>query len=137
MPLTIYAIAHTMAKGIAFIGPNTSIPINIGAISVFVALPNTAAYPSAAHTVTGKLKIAPRTIPRDEPIENNGVTSPPWNPIERVITVNNILSAKSKGNTVPPLNDADIRLVPNPQYLPLHINIRHTARGIDTTPILI
>jgi hypothetical protein len=49
----------------------------IGAISVFVALPKTAAYPNAAHNIGGSPNSPPRITPRDVPIENNGVTSPP------------------------------------------------------------
>ena len=61
----------------------------IGAISVFVALPKTAAYPSAAHNIGGNPSRPPRITPRDVPIENSGVTSPPWNPIASVKIVNN------------------------------------------------
>ena len=49
----------------------------IGAISVFVALPKTAAYPSAAHNIGGNPSRPPRITQRDVPIENSGVTSPP------------------------------------------------------------
>ena len=52
-------------------------PIAIGAKNVFVAAPNTLAYPKAA-TNNG---LSPNTgaiiTPSEDPIANNGVTSPP------------------------------------------------------------
>ena len=64
--------------------PKTSNPIRIGAIKVFVALPKTAAYPRAAQITGGIPRSEPRIIPREAPMENKGVTSPPWKPIANV-----------------------------------------------------
>ena len=62
-------------------------PIIIGAKSVFVAEAKTPVYPKATHNSIGKWKIGASINPRVAPIENKGVTSPPWNPIARVTTV--------------------------------------------------
>ena len=52
-------------------------PIHIGAKKVLVALPNTATYPNAAANAMGTSKKIANTAPKDAPIENKGVTSPP------------------------------------------------------------
>lgn len=65
-------------------------------MSVFVALPNTAAYPIAAIASTGKPNTAPSTNPRLAPIENKGVTSPPWKPIDNVNIVSASFTIQSK-----------------------------------------
>lgn len=77
LPFTIYAMLQTSTKARQLPVPKTSIPIRNGAITVFVALPKTAAYPSAPHK-TGEIPNKfPRQYPSVAPIENNGVTSPP------------------------------------------------------------
>ncbi len=95
--------------------PNTSTPIRNGAISVLVALPKTAAYPSAPHNTDEIPNKFPRQKPSDAPIENRGVTSPPWNPIDNVITVKSSFIIQSKIKISPPVNVCDIRFVPSPQ----------------------
>ena len=68
----MYAILHTITNASVFFAPNTSIPIRNGAITVFVALPKTAAYPSAPHN-TGEIPNKfPRQKPSEAPIENSG-----------------------------------------------------------------
>ena len=52
-------------------------PIAIGAKNVFVAAPKTLQYPNAATNKGFKPKNGAITIPRLDPIANNGVTSPP------------------------------------------------------------
>ena len=69
--------------------------MKIGAKSVLVALPKTAAYPKAAASITGNPIKPAKITPKDAPMENNGVTSPPWNPKERVNTVSRIFNIQS------------------------------------------
>ena len=59
-------------------------PIAIGAKNVFVAAPNTPLYPSAATNNGSKPNTGAIITPRLDPIANNGVTSPPWNPADKV-----------------------------------------------------
>ena len=70
-------MTHTMKKYGKFDMPNTSAPMSTGASMVLVALPNTAAYPSAAVSCTGKPTIPDSSTPSVAPMENSGVTSPP------------------------------------------------------------
>ena len=67
----------------------------IGASSVLVALPKTAAYPSAAQVIAGSPKIPLKTTPSVAPMEKSGVTSPPWNPIASVTIVNTSFKIQS------------------------------------------
>ena len=60
--LTVYFRFFTASP---FFTPNTSIPIRTGASKVLVALPNTAAYPSAAQAIVGSPATLPTTKPRD------------------------------------------------------------------------
>ena len=71
--------------------PNSSIPISKQANGVLVAPANTAMKPIAANSPIGRGTIPKRAFPRVAPIKNNGVTSPPLNPAERVKVVNNNL----------------------------------------------
>ena len=91
--------------------------MNVGASSVFVAEPNTAAYPSAATSGTGRPMRPPSTTPRLAPMEKSGVTSPPWNPADSVSTVSANLSAQSHGRmpAAPSTKLAEMRLVPSPE----------------------
>ena len=75
--------------------PKTSTPKSIGAIKVFVALPNTATYPIAPHTIGEIPNQLPSTTPSVAPIENKGVTSPPWKPIAKVTIVSSSFTIKS------------------------------------------
>lgn len=59
-------------------------PIAIGAKNVFVAAPNTLLYPSAATNNGSKPNAGAIITPRLDPIANNGVTSPPWKPADKV-----------------------------------------------------
>ena len=59
-------------------------PIAIGAKNVFVAAPNTPLYPSAATNNGSKQNTGAIINPRLDQIANNGVTSPPWNPADKV-----------------------------------------------------
>ncbi|MNE90711.1 hypothetical protein D3C80_1882540 [compost metagenome] len=60
-----------------------------------VAPAKTAIKPIAANNPIGSGIIPNRTLPRVAPIKNNGVTSPPLNPAERVKVVSNSLIIKS------------------------------------------
>ena len=70
-------------------------PIAIGAKKVFVAAPKTLQYPKAATNKGFNPKTGAIITPKLDPIANNGVTSPPWKPIESVITVKAIFKIKS------------------------------------------
>ena len=59
-------------------------PIAIGAKNVFVAAPKTLQYPNAATNKGFKPNTGAIITPRLDPIANNGVTSPPWNPADKV-----------------------------------------------------
>ena len=68
---------HINANNTTCSGPNTSTPIKIGAIRVFVALPKTAEKTSPATNKTGRPKAEARMTPSVAPIEKSGVTSHP------------------------------------------------------------
>ena len=59
-------------------------PIAIGAKKVFVAAPKTLQYPKAATNKGFNPKTGAIITPRLDPIANNGVTSPPWKPADKV-----------------------------------------------------
>lgn len=57
--------------------PNSSIPKIIVEIGVLVAEPKTVIIPKAAKKLGGIEKIFPKLPPKEAPISNSGVTSPP------------------------------------------------------------
>ena len=75
--------------------PNTAYEIKTDVIYAFVADANTNTYPSAAVNKGSMPKKVPIVIPNVAPIENSGVTSPPWNPIEIQKVVANNFKIKS------------------------------------------
>lgn len=86
---------HTMKNAGSRSNPKISAPTRMGAKSVFVAPPKTAAYPRAAASGRGTPTIAATAVPRVAPMVNSGVTSPPWNPTESVMMVNSIFRIQS------------------------------------------
>lgn len=90
-------------------------PDQHGSQRVLVAPPNTAAYPSAAASGTGTPSIGAAAAPSVAPMENSGVTSPPWNPTARVTTVKSSLARKSQPYTVPSEKARPIKFVPSPE----------------------
>lgn len=75
--------------------PNISIPMARHAKGACVAPANTATKPIPANKETGNGKNIDKALPKVAPIKKSGVTSPPLNPDERVMTVNNILPIKT------------------------------------------
>ncbi|MCY1551734.1 hypothetical protein D9M68_880840 [compost metagenome] len=70
-------------------------PITVQASGVLVAPANTATKPIPASKACGKGIIKDNALPSVAPMKNKGVTSPPLNPADKVITVSNIFNAKS------------------------------------------
>ena len=75
--------------------PNISKQINTVAKGHLVTLLNIAAIPIAAPTVISNPKHSAKTPPRVAPMLNEGTISPPFNPADTVMTVNNAFSKKS------------------------------------------
>lgn len=67
--------------------PNSSSAITNDAIGVFVPPQNTPIIPNAAKNDIGRFTIRDKRFPKVAPITNNGVTSPPWKPVDKVIDV--------------------------------------------------
>src|SRR4051812_17451679 len=114
--LTVYDATHAIANGTAAAAPNSSTPMTVQAIGVFVAPANTATKPTAANSGTGPSRPRPRVTRRVAPMTNRGVTSPPWNPDPSVTAVNSSLRANAAAATpVPPASDLVIRGIDRPR----------------------